>query len=190
MMSLTLSVLNMVIKSAFVPALLIGIQVKLSRQKKGRWGFAFIGLIIAILVVNYIFLINTAPLSEMKQLSLDLQDGNRAEMYVRENGENEIIVFSPMKIINGNGVVIDEAESPVETCYEPIISKMTGDRSLINSVGEDEETIANPKNMIFEYEGGIYEISIEMLLKHSITLILALVLTWGISRFLYNRKKL
>lgn len=184
MMTLTVSVLWAVIKSIFFPAVLIWIQVKLSKKKQLRWSVAFIGMIAVILVANYFFLTNTASVGQLKKMSSNLSDGNRAEMYVRENDEKEIIAYSTLKIINCDGVIIDEEESQR---YESVISELVGNRSLADSVWEEEEILANPKNVIFKYQGGVYTISAGTLLKHTITVILALVLISGVTRFLLKK---
>lgn len=189
MMALTFSVLWTVIKNLFLPAVLIWIQVKLSGKKKIRWSFAFIGVVVIIFVANYTFLTNTASVSKLEKLSSTLPNGNRAEMYVRENSEKEIIAYSTPKIINRDGIIIDEEESIMQMRYPSIISEMVDHRSLANSVWEDEEILANPQNIIFEYNGGIHIISVEILFKQMAAMVLVLILICGINRFLLYREK-
>lgn len=186
---LVLSIFISLLKGAFIPAVLICVQVKLSMRKKITGALVFIGIIAVIFAVNYICLSHAAPKDELKRLSLTLQGGNQAELYVRENEEGEIIAYSAMKIVNKDGTVIAKEEgSPLESPYRAVISEMTGGRSLYNAVFEDEEILSNPRNRFFEYGGKIYIISAERLLEYLTPIIVALIFIFGISRFLQNRQ--
>lgn len=107
-------------------------------------------------------------------------------MYVIENENEEILSYSSLKIKNNKGMIIDEEDAVLQSHYQAVIEKMTNNRSFVNSVYEEEEILLNPANMFCEYEGGVYIISAEVLLKQLISLILALMLIGGVSRFLYK----
>lgn len=148
-------ILGVVIVVAIVAVLLWG-EVKLSEKEKPWPGLVPMGLLAAAVIVSYsVVIVNQSQIDIVKK-TVEMDGGNTAQMYLRENRQGEIICYSELKVFDSKGKQIDEGNINLMDLqqedyggnYADIFQEMTGGRESQICHSVEEETVKDPRYMI------------------------------------------